>query len=238
MIDKIRKDFISYYKTFDFRKERILYKFHHSFRVMEYSKEIAESLNLNNSDIELSTVIGLLHDIARFKQWTIYETFVDRDSFDHGDEGVNILKELDILDYDDETKNIIYTAIKNHNKYEIKVSNEREELFSKIIRDADKIDIMKEVRRDFEKLDYSINEKVVEDFLNNKLVDSTYVNNPMEANVRTMSFIYDINYKYSIEFIKKHNIIDNSLNLLKLYCNNEELVEKLEKHIYKYIEER
>ena len=97
---------------------------------------------------------------------------------------------------------------------------------------------MKEVRRDFEKLDYSINEKVVEDFLNNKLVDSTYVNNPMEANVRTMSFIYDINYKYSIEFIKKHNIIDNSLNLLKLYCNNEELVEKLEKHIYKYIEER
>ena len=238
MIDKIRKDFISYYKTFDFKKERILYKFHHSFRVMEYSKEIAESLNLNNFDIELSTVIGLLHDIARFKQWTQYETFVDRDSFDHGDEGVNILKELDILDYDDETKELIYTAIKNHNKYEIKVSNEREELFSKIIRDADKIDIMKEIRINFKDLHYSVDEHVIDDFLNNRLVDSTYVNNPLEACIRTISFVYDLNYKYSIELVNKHNIIENNINLLRNYCDNQELVDKIENHINNYIKER
>ena len=36
-------------------------------------------------EIELAGLIGLLHDIARFEQFTKYQTFNDRLSFDHGD---------------------------------------------------------------------------------------------------------------------------------------------------------
>ena len=35
---------------------------------MEISKKIAESLKLTQEEIELATLIGLLHDIARFEK--------------------------------------------------------------------------------------------------------------------------------------------------------------------------
>ena len=42
-----------------------------------------------------------------------------------------------------EYDSIIYKAIKNHNKYKIEEGlSEKEKLYSKIIRDADKIDII------------------------------------------------------------------------------------------------
>ena len=46
-------------------------------------------------------LIGLLHDIARFEQYTKYKTFRDSISIDHGDLGVEILfEEKEIEKYD------------------------------------------------------------------------------------------------------------------------------------------
>ena len=66
--------------------------------------------------------MGLLHDIARFEQYTRFQTFSDLKSIDHGDYGVEILKQNNYIRKfidTDEYDNIIFKAIKNHNIFKI-----------------------------------------------------------------------------------------------------------------------
>ena len=91
-IKKSEEEFLKYVKKFDETESKIDSKKHHSIRVMNISNQIAKTLFKNDEQIELATLIGLLHDIARFEQYTRYRTFNDFESFDHGDYGVEILK--------------------------------------------------------------------------------------------------------------------------------------------------
>ena len=84
-IEKAKKAFIKYTENYDLKVEAIERKQKHSLRVMELSTKIATELKLSQDEINLATLIGLLHDIARFEQYTQYKTYRDVDSFDHGD---------------------------------------------------------------------------------------------------------------------------------------------------------
>ena len=141
-LEKAKEEFLKYTKSYDLNNSNIFRKQTHSLRVMEISKQIAEGLNLTQEEVELATLIGLLHDIARFEQYTRFKTFKDSLSIDHGNLGVEIL-DKDIRKYikTDKYDEIIKIAVKNHNKYAIESGLTKEqELFSKIVRDADKID--------------------------------------------------------------------------------------------------
>lgn len=145
-LEQAKEEFIKYTEKYDLKNENIERKQLHSLRVMEISRQIAEGLELSQEEIELATLIGLLHDIARFEQYTKYNTFRDLESIDHGDLGAEILKN-EIRKYieNKEFDKIIIKAVKNHNKFKIEDGlTTKEELFSKIIRDADKIDIFYE----------------------------------------------------------------------------------------------
>lgn len=121
-------------------------KINHTFRVIDLCEEIAESLNLTKEDITLAKLCGLLHDIGRFEQWNRYKTFVDSKSVDHGDFGAKLLKEKNFIrrfNNDEKIDNLIIKVVKNHNKYEVEDDlTEREKLFTNIVRDADKTDIL------------------------------------------------------------------------------------------------
>ena len=52
-----------------------LRKYNHSFRVMNLSEKIAQSLELPKEEIELMKLCGLLHDIGRFEQGMKYHIF-------------------------------------------------------------------------------------------------------------------------------------------------------------------
>ena len=119
-LEKSIEEFIKYTEEYDLNNENIERKQKHSIRVMKISKKIAEKLNLTQEEIDIATLIGLLHDIARFEQYTKYHTFKDIDSIDHGDLGVEILNR-DIRKYieTDKYDEIIKLAVKNHNKYKI-----------------------------------------------------------------------------------------------------------------------
>ena len=145
-LEKAKTEFLKYTENYDLTNENIRRKQGHSIRVMNISKQIAVELNLSDDQIQIAALIGLLHDIARFEQYTQYQTYNDNRSFDHGDYGVEILNK-DMRKYikTDKYDKLIKIAIKNHNKFEIEEGlNEEESLFAKIIRDADKIDILYE----------------------------------------------------------------------------------------------
>ena len=119
-LEKAKLEFIKYTQNYDLENENIERKQLHSLRVMDISNEIAKALNLEQEEIDLATLIGLLHDIARFEQYTQFKTYKDLESFDHGDFGAQIL-EKDIRKYVENKQfdEIIIKAVKNHNKFKI-----------------------------------------------------------------------------------------------------------------------
>ena len=87
-LERLKEIFKKYVDTFDTSERAIERKYVHSLRVMDLCDMLAKANNYNEKDIELSNIIGLLHDYGRFPQWTKYKTYNDLTSIDHADLGV------------------------------------------------------------------------------------------------------------------------------------------------------
>lgn len=248
-IKRAEMEFLKYVKKFDETESKIDLKKHHSIRVMKISNQIAKTLFKNEEQIELATLIGLLHDIARFEQYTRYRTFNDFESFDHGDYGVEILKRDNYIRkfiQTDKYDNIILKAIKNHNKFQIEEGLTEEELiYSKLIRDADKLDIFYEVctlfwkDRKNEIENSRISNNIEENFKGQKLIKKDKTINGVDRVILTMAFVFDLNYKESFKILKKEDYINRGLNQFNFkYNETKEKIEELEKIANEYIEEK
>lgn len=219
-LEKSIKEFIQYTQKYDLKNKHIKGKQEHSLRVMQISKQIAEKLELTQEEIEVATLIGLLHDIARFEQYTQYGTFKDLQSIDHGNFGAEIL-EKDIRKYTktDGYDEIIIKAVKNHNKYKIEDGlTSKQELFAKIIRDADKIDIFYQSVENFwkgreQEVENSIiSEDVIQQIKKLTLTKTKIGESPIDNIMRVIAFIFDINFKSSFQIIKEQDYINKILN--------------------------
>ena len=214
-LEKAKNEFIKYTNNYDLTNSHITRKIYHSLRVMEVSKKIAENLNLNKEQIDLATLIGLLHDIARFEQRRRYGTYYDKKSVDHGDLAVELLEENNFIrnfietdKYDD----IIKVAIKNHNKYEIEPLDGESLLQAKIIKDADKIDIFYQLAHQFAKDKNAIeNSEISEDYIKQLKQGKCIFRNADESAIDELvlitSFIYDIHFDSSLKLIREENYI-------------------------------
>lgn len=250
-IEKDKQEFFEYVNNFNNTEYRIEQKKQHSIRVMEISNQLAKVIFNKQEEIEVATLIGLLHDIARFEQYTKYKTFRDVDSIDHGDYGVKILQENNYIrkyiltnKYDD----IILKAIKNHNKFEIeKGLNEKELTYAKLIRDADKLDIFFEASEIFwknnkEQIEDSCITKEIEETIKDKKLIKREKGKKQEGIDKvlgTISFVYDLNYKESFKILKQKDYINKILNQFNFkYKETEEEIKKIRKIINEYVEEK
>lgn len=231
--------FNEYAKKFDLTIDPIMRKFHHSYRVYEYGKDIAKSLNLSEHDIYIISIACLFHDVSRFLQWTLYETYEDAKSFDHGDKSYEILKEelIDKMNLNDEDKNIVLKAVKIHNKYQIEGELTDKELVAcKIVRDADKIDIMKE--QGIITKDGKVKKEIVDTLMQHKMVPNsmTLDGSEIDATLRLLAFTFDLNYKYSYQVILDNKIIENKINAIEIYSHED--LSELQNSMINYIKER
>ncbi|MGF6906004.1 HD domain-containing protein [Fusobacterium sp. PH5-44] len=220
-LEKARVVFNDYVSNYDLTNEKIRLKVAHTYKVMNLSEKVAQSLNISIADIELARLIGLLHDIGRFEQVKLHNTFDDT-VFPHSEYGIKVLfEENHIRDYIDDTQydNIIYNAIKNHSSFKLD-----EESFTantlmhcKIIRDADKLDIFRVIleeniktiskisKKQFEK-DY-ISDNVYNDILEYKSILRSQRHTSIDVVVSFIGFVFDINYKYSFEYLLENGYI-------------------------------
>lgn len=234
--------FDKYVSNYDMSDPDIYYKYHHSYRVMKVSEFLATKINLSKKDIYLAKVIGLLHDIGRFEQDKLYNSFKDG-KFNHGEYGVIVLKETNALSYyniNQEDYEVVYKAIKNHNKFEIDSGlTEREELFAKLIRDADKLDILyalgnEKIKKVLRQDNSDISKELAIDFFNNKSGNIKDVISKNDALVINFSYIYDINFKESFKIIQKEKYYN------KIYerINRKDIFKPYLEHLDNYIKER
>ena len=251
-LDKAKKEFEKYVKPYDIQNAKISRKIAHSYRVVEVSEQIAKSLYLTEEDIELAKLIGLLHDIGRFEQIRIYDTFSDKDSIDHANLGVKILFEDGLIrNFIEENKydEIIYKAIKNHNKYAIEEGlDERELLHAKIIRDADKTDIYEVYIRDIANnanvaYNYDnvskerITNKVLKSIQEHKLVNRYDTKNEADKFAAALAFVFDFYFKKGLEIVKERQYITKLINRVKTKDNEPEM-NLIEENIQEYFKER
>jgi putative nucleotidyltransferase with HDIG domain len=245
-IKRAKQELKKYVSNYDIEDKKIKLKIAHIERTASIAKKIAESLKLDTEDVQLAELIGLLHDIGRFEQIKRYNTFIDKNSVNHGELGAQILFEEGIIrNFIEDSKydEIIKKSILNHNKgkKDLEFSNEKEELHSKIIRDADKIDIIyiltfeeKEVA--WEKADFSkekITDEIYREFIEDKAINYKERKTAVDTLVSHFAFIYDFNYKYSLQIIKEKGYFEKIYKRFKF--ENKETEDRIN-YIYKMVE--
>lgn len=145
----LEETFKQYTDQYDVSDPKIKLKVDHTYRVAKLCEEIAQSIGLSAEDVEIAWVCGMLHDIGRFEQVKRYGTFFDNVSVDHAQFGAYLLfceglYEKFVLCKDVEQKELVEKAIRVHNVFRIPEDiSERERTFANILRDADKIDILR-----------------------------------------------------------------------------------------------
>lgn len=237
----MENEFIKYVSNYDLNINMIKLKYEHSFRVMELNENLAKQLELDEEDVKLARLIGLLHDFGRFEQYSVYATYDDDLSFDHADYAVEVLfngNEIRKYIADNRYDNIIKMAIKNHNKFAIEGNlNEKELLHTKMIRDTDKLDILYNVSElgqiKIKETDDEITSEVIEQFFQNSTINKKTVKNSNDKIIITIALVFDFNFLSSI----KH-VIDNQL-LDKIFekINNKEKFRDYFEYAKNYINE-
>lgn len=216
-IQKAKRELKKYVSNYDIKNNRIKLKIVHIERTASIAKEIAKKLELGEEDIQLAELIGLLHDIGRFEQVRRYNTFMDKNSVNHGELGVQILFEENIIRNfieDNQYDQIIKKAILNHNrdKKSIETSSDKELLHSKIIRDADKTDIIymltfedKETAWERATIDEEkITDEIYKEFMEDKDINYQKRKTAVDILVSHFAYIYDFNYKCALQIVKEN----------------------------------
>lgn len=250
--EELKYVFDSYISNYDLNNKKIYLKYIHTFKVADLSEKIAISLNLSAEQIYISYIIGLLHDIGRFDQIKSYNTFNDSKSIDHAKHGAQILKQNNFLHkFIDNSKydQLILDSIYYHNKFQIPEDNKFSDadiMFFKIIRDADKIDIYRIISTtDYllnnNKFDLSqVSDIIIKKIKEHKLINHKEKNTRSDDILSSIAFVFDINFKYSFEYLKQKKYISIYIdNIIKPKDQkSKDFIESVKLDIDKYILEK
>jgi len=159
-LTKLKRKFREFVALYDLSDESIVSKINHSKRVCNKSLYLGRKLNLDAENMYLAGTIGLIHDVARFEQWTRFKTYKDSQKFNHSYMSNHVLFNVDrsvkgrLIDFFEipvKYHDIVRFAICNHGNKEISplcnnlrgTNNGNTAMFhAKLIRDADKLDLL------------------------------------------------------------------------------------------------
>ena len=226
-IEHVKKIFDEYVSRYDLNEGKIALKYNHILRVADISKKIATELGLSDEDILLAELIGIFHDIGRFEQVKVFNTFDDKKSINHGEYGVKVLFEdglIEQFNIEDKYYNTIKNAVLNHNRKEIEEGlSEHDLLHCKIIRDADKLDIFYVLLTDKTINAYGT-ESLENETFSDEIVREIREEHHIDYGKRVtfgdkwichMAYFWDFNFKISYRIIKENNYIEKMLEMPK-----------------------
>ena len=226
--------FNSYVKKFYSKDQKIQagieLKEKHTARVRENIVRIGRSLNLKENDLLQAETIALFHDIGRFKQYVIYQTFNDRRSENHALLGVRELLQGEVLSVlTEEETDLVLKAVEYHNLLDLPWdAPERHLFFSRLIRDADKLDILKITTDHYRNQGRGSNPALesglpdtpgysrvlVEDLLHQRRCGYDDVKNLNDRKLLLLSWLYDINFPYTLSEIAAKNVVGKLIAVL------------------------
>lgn len=258
---KVEESFKNYVSNYDLTDVKVKLKVDHTFRVAALCDLIADELGLKGYDKDLAWLLGMLHDIGRFEQLRRFHTFRDALSVNHAELSADILFRdglignfLERISEDTHESGqddfqLIEKAIRLHNVYQLPDDlTEREYRFATILRDADKIDILRVNVETPRKEIYSVAEEV---FLKSPVTDGVYekilqcqnlhrnwMKTPADLLLGHISFVFGLVYPVSVRLMKEQGYLEK---VLQFPSQNEETKQRfaeMRKVVHGYMEER
>ena len=254
-LQKFKQWFAAYIAPFygedDYVNANLQMKEAHTHRVRRETRYITDALNLDENDARIAETVALLHDVGRFEQFTRYKTYADHRSENHSLLALKILQANNVLeDLDPSESRAIGSAIEFHGVKQIPESlDDRSSLLTKIIRDADKLDIYytnikryKEYLADPDnfklEIEYSdephCSPQIVNSILNAELVNYYDLKTLNDMRLMQLGWVYDINFSATFDRIKEKGYFEQLIALLP----DDQTTEKIARHIMTYVENR
>ena len=267
--------FLDYASGYDLNDVKIRLKADHTLRVADLCRKIAASIRLSAEDTDLACLAGILHDVGRFEQVRIYHTFRDAVSVNHAQFSADLLfKEGLINDYREALKatdpdrnadpvvnagreeilsaedlQIIEKAIRLHNAYRLPEDlTQRERMFCDILRDADKIDILRVNREtpmteiydlpEDEFLDSQISDAVYEDMLAHRNVDRANSRTGVDFLMGHIAFVFGLVYPVSFRLVKEQGYLDQMLAFESRNAETRKRMERIRAEVESFLIEK
>ncbi len=208
----------SFLSTVSEHDRNIVLKIEHSERVVAEIESICSSLGVKGEDLHLAKTMALFHDIGRFEQYARYETYVDRDSVNHADLSVTVLRREGVLkDFGPDEAELILRAIACHNRAALpEGESPRHLFFERLLRDADKLDILRVTTRYYESpesqrdriLDLDlpnsagVSRDTCRDIEAGRIVRLEHLHNINDFKLLQASWIFDVNFPRTLAQIR------------------------------------
>jgi len=226
-------------------------KENHSHRTCKEVLYLAGELGLDENQKLISETIALLHDVGRFEQFVKYCTYSDAKSLDHCRLGLEVLEKNQVLDgIDRREKLLIEKAIEYHGRKELPSGLDgRCLLFSKLIRDADKLDVFYVVMKYYKqyrdnpqdfKLGIELPDEpgysahVVNELLCGRCVDNRQLRKLNDLKLSLLGWVYDVNFTSTLKRIKQCGYLEKLLGFLPA----DEDIERVKEKILGYVDFR
>ncbi|MFA5251537.1 MAG: HD domain-containing protein [Phycisphaerae bacterium] len=223
----------------------------HSRRVCEEMSYLTGELGLSDNQKRIADAIAILHDVGRFEQFVKHRTYSDFKSLNHCLLGVEVIRREKVLEQADRReKELIEKAIEYHGLIELPAGLEEESLlFSKLIRDADKLDIFyvvieysKQYRDNPEKFTLELefpdkqgySAEVIEAILCGRRIEYKKLQTLNDMMLCQLGWVYDVNFPATLKRIKHRRFMEKMFDFLP----ETEDIDKVKEKIFKYVDSR
>lgn len=194
----------------------------HTKKVVDEIRDISISLNLKNEDRYLAEIIAFLHDTGRFVQYTRYHSFSDANTENHAELSIEIIRKTGVINrFEIQDRQLIEFAVLHHNSAVLtETDNSKWLFFLKLLRDADKIDILRVVTDHYSGCHMnsaielglpdvsSISKAVIKSIIEHKVVKVENVKSINDFKFLQMSWVFDLNFRRSYEIINNRGYFD------------------------------
>jgi hypothetical protein len=202
----------------------------HTTQVCLNIRRIAQDLRLEAEDALLAEAVGLFHDVGRFEQYRRYKTFDDAVSVNHAALGAGILLEKKALSaLSKREQDLIVRSVTLHNVYALPKDLDSETLlFARLVRDADKLDILRVVIEYYGQAEGSRAEAVslglsggpeysaavLACLMRGKMARKSDLTTQNDFKLLQLAWLYDLNFTASLRMVLERSYIDKLAGLL------------------------
>ena len=244
--------FEEYTSNYDIADEKVRLKIEHTYRVCDLCEQIAAESGFDEKEKELAWLTGLLHDVGRFEQLRRYGTFVDAKSIDHAEFGADILfHENKIRDYidDDSEDELLEKAVRCHSAYRVPTQySERERKFADVLRDADKIDILKvNILFPLEEIynvttqelkNCKVTPEVMQAFHEGHAILRSLKKTPVDHVVGHISLVYELIYPVSTQIMQEQGYLEKLMDFRSDLEETNQQFDEIRQTMRKYVIEK
>jgi len=211
-------------------QRNITIKRDHTHEVCLNAVQIAEDLRLDPNQTLLAEAIALFHDVGRFPQYKQFKTFDDSISVNHAALSAKVLLENSVLsELSRRDKDIIVRAVTLHNVFTLPEGLDSENLlFSRLIRDADKLDILRVVIEYFQQEPGSradavalglpdepgYSQEVLACVSGRRMALKSMLTTQNDFKLLQLTWLYDLNFAGSLRMVVKRNYIPAIADIL------------------------